>query len=95
MKLKNKAVYLVSIISLLGGLTGCGNNKSDGVEVIFWHTFGKTIITELESHISEFEDYIKQTEGKKVKVTLKDSFTEETPYYYPIVYEIVLIDVNP
>ncbi len=33
--------------------------------------------------------------GYKVKVTLKDSFTEETPYYYPIVYEIVLIDVNP
>ena len=71
MKIKNKAVYLMSIISLLGGLTGCGNNKSDGVEVIFWHTFGKTIITELESHISEFEDYIQQTEGKKVKVTLK------------------------
>lgn len=33
--------------------------------------------------------------GIKVKVTLKDSFTEETPFYYPIVYEIVLIDVNP
>ncbi len=26
--------------------------------------------------------------GIKVKVTLKDSFTEETPIYYPIVYEI-------
>ncbi len=26
--------------------------------------------------------------GMKVKVTLKDSFTEETPIYYPIVYEI-------
>ena len=24
--------------------------------------------------------------GIKVKVTLKDSFTEETPFYYPIVY---------
>ena len=26
--------------------------------------------------------------GTKVRVTLKDSFTEETPIYYPIVYEI-------
>jgi len=26
--------------------------------------------------------------GTKVKVILKDSFTEETPIYYPIVYEI-------
>ncbi len=26
--------------------------------------------------------------GMKVKVTLKDSFTEEPPIYYPIVYEI-------
>lgn len=32
--------------------------------------------------------------GMKIKVTLKDSFTEETPIYYPIVYEIkVLNDV--
>lgn len=29
--------------------------------------------------------------GTKVKVTLKDSFTEETPFYYPIVYEIKMI----
>lgn len=29
--------------------------------------------------------------GIKVKVTLKDSFTEETPFYYPIVYEIKTI----
>lgn len=33
--------------------------------------------------------------GYKVKVTLKNAFTEETPFYYPIVYEIVLIDANP
>ena len=30
--------------------------------------------------------------GDAVSVTLKDSFTEETPFYYPIVYEIKLID---
>lgn len=30
--------------------------------------------------------------GYKVKVTLKDAFTEETPIYYPTVYEIVIIE---
>ena len=30
-------------------------------------------------------------QGDIVSVTLKDSFTEETPFYYPIVYEIKLI----
>lgn len=26
--------------------------------------------------------------GNKVQITLKDAFTEETPFYYPTVYEI-------
>ena len=30
--------------------------------------------------------------GTKVKVTLKDAFTEETPFYYPTVYEIEVIE---
>lgn len=30
--------------------------------------------------------------GDAVSVSLKDAFTEETPFYYPIVYEIKLID---
>ena len=30
--------------------------------------------------------------GDAISVSLKDSFTEETPFYYPIVYEIKLID---
>lgn len=29
-------------------------------------------------------------QGNTVSVTLKDAFTEEIPYYYPIVYEIKL-----
>lgn len=29
--------------------------------------------------------------GNNVKVTLKDSFIEETPFYYPTVYEIKII----
>lgn len=30
--------------------------------------------------------------GAKVKVTLKDAFTEETPFYYPTVYEVKIIE---
>ena len=33
-------------------------------------------------------------QGDAVKVILKNAFTEETPFYYPIVYEIRLIDVG-
>lgn len=32
--------------------------------------------------------------GSSVKVTVKDAFTEETPFYYPVVYEIKLIHTN-
>lgn len=30
-------------------------------------------------------------QGDTVNVTLKDAFTEETPFYYPVVYEIKLV----
>lgn len=30
-------------------------------------------------------------QGSKVTVKLKDAFTEETPFYYPTVYEIKLV----
>ena len=30
--------------------------------------------------------------GIKVKVTLKDAFTEEIPFYYPTVYEIEILE---
>lgn len=33
-------------------------------------------------------------QGDSVSITLKDAFTEETPAYYPIVYEIKLIDAE-
>ena len=33
-------------------------------------------------------------QGNAVTVTLKDAFTEETPYYYPTVYEIKMIDAD-
>lgn len=31
-------------------------------------------------------------QGNIVRITLKNAFTEETPFYYPIVYEIKLIN---
>lgn len=39
-----------------------------------------------EIEISDFQ------QGDSVKVTLKDAFTEETLFYYPIVYEIKLFN---
>ena len=30
--------------------------------------------------------------GTKVKVTLKNAFTEETPFYYPTVYKVKIIE---
>ena len=33
--------------------------------------------------------------GVKVKVTLKDAFTEEIPFYYPTVYEIEVLENIP
>lgn len=30
--------------------------------------------------------------GIKIKVTLKDAFTEEIPFYYPTVYEIEILE---
>lgn len=55
-------------------------------------------------HISERTSLVdikgktkKQTDfraGDSVKVTLKDSFVEETPFYYPTVYEIREIGTN-
>ena len=30
--------------------------------------------------------------GIKIKVTLKDTFTEEIPFYYPTVYEIEILE---
>lgn len=42
----------------------------------------------MELSINDFQ------QGNAVTVTLKDAFTEETPYYYPTVYEIKIIDAD-
>lgn len=39
-----------------------------------------------EISISDFQ------KGDLVRIQLKDAFTEETPFYYPIVYEIKMTD---
>lgn len=41
-----------------------------------------------EIPISDFE------QSTAVKVSLKDAFTEEVPFYYPTVYEIRIIDTE-
>lgn len=56
------------------------NSLHIGEETKLLDTDGKTI---------SVEDL---QQGIKVKVTLKDAFTEETPFYYPTVYEIKIIE---
>lgn len=56
------------------------NSLHIGEETKLLDTDGKTITVEsLKS-------------GIKVKVTLKDAFTEEIPFYYPTVYEVKIIE---
>ena len=49
------------------------------------HIGGETKLLDMDGKTLSIEDL---QPGTKVKVILKDSFTEETPIYYPIVYEI-------
>lgn len=56
------------------------NSLHIGEETKILDTDGKTI---------SVEDL---QQGIKVKVTLKDAFTEETPFYYPTVYEVKIIE---
>ena len=49
------------------------------------HIGGETKLLDIDGKTLSIEDL---QPGTKVKVILKDSFTEETPIYYPIVYEI-------
>lgn len=41
-----------------------------------------------------FEAVVQEMVTQSASVTLKDSFTEETPFYYPIVYEIKVLHTN-
>lgn len=59
------------------------NSLHIGEETKLLDTDGKTISVEDLQY------------GIKVKVTLKDAFTEETPFYYPTVYEIEVLENIP
>lgn len=65
-----KSLTLLSAIALMGGIVGCGGNKSsDSIEVVFWHSFGKTVQDTLAKKIASFEAAIKENEGVDVKIT--------------------------
>ena len=53
------------------------------------HIGEETKLLDTEGNTISVEDL---QPGIKVKVTLKDAFTEETPFYYPTVYEIAVIE---
>ena len=53
------------------------------------HIGEETKLLDTEGNTISVEDL---QPGIKVKVTLKDAFTEEMPFYYPTVYEIVIIE---
>lgn len=46
-----------------------------------------TVLIDEEENVLSIDDF---QPGDSVVVCLKDAFTEETPFYYPIVYEISL-----
>lgn len=56
------------------------------------HIGEKTKLFDTDGNIISVEDL---QPGIKVKVTLKDAFTEETPFYYPTVYEIEVLENIP
>ncbi|MCD8209413.1 MAG: extracellular solute-binding protein [Coprobacillus sp.] len=68
MKKMNKVV-LTALVALFGvsALSGCGQ-KDDGITVVFWHTFGKTIQDTLARKITEFEKLVLEHDGVKVHI---------------------------
>jgi multiple sugar transport system substrate-binding protein len=83
--MKTKKIFsLIASITLLGGLCSCSGNTSTGsaasstgsssqtgtIEIDFWHTFGKTVLTAFEEKIDEFTQLVKKNEGVDVKITM-------------------------
>lgn len=60
--------------------------------------FGRKGVKDTKENISKAKDHFQQKNdiqpGSSIKVTVKDAFTEETPFYYPVVYEIKLISTS-
>lgn len=64
--------FLLALPLVMGALTGCGaNNKSKGITVKFWHTFGQTVVDGLKSKIADFKKAVKENDGVDVEVDMK------------------------
>lgn len=78
--MKNKKLLsFIALVTILGGLSSCSNTNNSSnsentttgtVNIEFWHTFGKTVISAFESKISKFEKLVKENEGVDVKITM-------------------------
>ena len=72
--MKNMKVkaFLLALPLVMGALTGCGgNNKSKGITIKFWHTFGQTVVDGLKSKIADFKKLVKENDGVDVDVDMK------------------------
>ncbi len=76
-----KIVSFIALVTLFGGLSSCsktdasttsasGNTPTGTVNIEFWHTFGKTVLSAFESKISKFEKLVKENEGVDVKIKM-------------------------
>lgn len=85
MKKTKRLLTLSAVLFLLGGgLVGCGGNNNpdptpvdpdptptaDKVEINFWHTFGQTIVDNLEVQLDKFVKLIKANEKVDVEINL-------------------------
>ena len=77
---KTKLLCLLGVITLLGGLTSCGDDTSsvasnssseNVVNIRFWHTFGQTITSGIESYIDDFHDLVMEKEGVDVEIKME------------------------
>lgn len=55
------------------------------------HIDENTVLVGVDGKIVSVENF---QEGDIVSVTLKDSFVEEVPFYYPMVYEVKVIGTD-
>jgi len=61
-----------------GGSSGGGSTPAGAVTIDFWHTFGQSIIDELQPQINEFVRLVKRNEGVDVRINLVPQSNYET-----------------
>lgn len=81
---KQKLIASLACLTMLTGLAACSNGTtsastsdstssttgSDTIEITFWHTSGKAVVTYLERDIAKFEALVKENDGVDVNITL-------------------------